>query len=818
MKKYLAITLVIVALLAAIGWYLRNSLIQRITGPILAEYDIEIVDVSLDALATNDATIGYLELVHAKGTTVTIEGLTLPIGAADDGIKVYAAEKVSIITATRIEGEAFELARLIDQFLSLPDRLGGSKIIINEFKLAPYPAIRQLNWTINEGNQLLNGVVETIEFAASLQHIDSSTHSIAFVLPDDSTGADAEQTIHGKMARNDGKIVIKGESDLGLPRWEDITKFAGIVPVGIGFDSGTTKLEYDVAIPFDASQSPALTATMTPTSPLRLDYTVESGDLARIEIRNGAPVEINATFPDGTWRLKQADASLLVNYEDWHDVPVSIEDLSCQAGPDCTVSAKISMTDADLPFGTVEQLNTASVQKVTFPPAGLRVELQPGASLLASGVNASGTEIATIAASLISTGELELVDAGWRISAESVDASIDSFVLTDGISASAPLFLEAITIDNRDDIPSAQFGLLVPAVQVAMNLQTIALPGLRGTVSRQNDDVEFGLSTVDLFQDGTIEGRYELDAGNGEITIADTAISFGANKLSNRTSPWNRDWDLIGGVAAVDGQASWGQAGADLVLNGQASVKVTDFSGFYSDSVFAGLSTRIEASYDNERGLGVQPSRLSIALVETGLPIENISADYSLASDLQGANVENLRMAAFGGIITADPFSFHTDNDSNTVILKAESMEISDILTLKEFDALRVSGRIGAELPITITQEGITVAAGTLTGEAPGGVIRYTSGDTADKPDTSSIGLVKEALSHFKYDTLTSEVSYNRDGDLELQMQLNGRNPDMEGSRPVILNLNVENNVPQMLKSLQAARAVEEILERHLAE
>ena len=65
---------------------------------------------------------------------------------------------------------------------------------------------------------------------------------------------------------------------------------------------------------------------------------------------------------------------------------------------------------------------------------------------------------------------------------------------------------------------------------------------------------------------------------------------------------------------------------------------------------------------------------------------------------------------------------------------------------------------------------------------------------------------------------MTSELSYNREGDLELAMQLKGRNPDMEGSRPVILNLNVENNVPQMLKSLQAARAVEELLERRLAE
>jgi lysine/ornithine N-monooxygenase len=77
---------------------------------------------------------------------------------------------------------------------------------------------------------------------------------------------------------------------------------------------------------------------------------------------------------------------------------------------------------------------------------------------------------------------------------------------------------------------------------------------------------------------------------------------------------------------------------------------------------------------------------------------------------------------------------------------------------------------------------------------------------------------VTTALSNFEYESLTSEVNYSLEGDLNLQMRLAGRNPDMEDSRPVVLNLGVVNNVPQMLKSLQAARAVEEILENRLLE
>ena len=81
-RKALTIAAAFIIVLLLGGWLLRNALIQRFSGPLLAKFDIELVDVSLDALATSKARIGYLELVHAKGTTVKIEGLTLPIGRA----------------------------------------------------------------------------------------------------------------------------------------------------------------------------------------------------------------------------------------------------------------------------------------------------------------------------------------------------------------------------------------------------------------------------------------------------------------------------------------------------------------------------------------------------------------------------------------------------------------------------------------------------------------------------------------------------------------------------------------------------------------
>ena len=71
-----------------------------------------------------------------------------------------------------------------------------------------------------------------------------------------------------------------------------------------------------------------------------------------------------------------------------------------------------------------------------------------------------------------------------------------------------------------------------------------------------------------------------------------------------------------------------------------------------------------------------------------------------------------------------------------------------------------------------------------------------------------------EALSNYHYSIFQTEADYLETGDLELSMTLRGRNPDMDKSRPIHLNLNVTDNIPMLLKSLQAGRAITDMVSR----
>jgi len=98
--------------------------------------------------------------------------------------------------------------------------------------------------------------------------------------------------------------------------------------------------------------------------------------------------------------------------------------------------------------------------------------------------------------------------------------------------------------------------------------------------------------------------------------------------------------------------------------DGQSSLRLKDLAGYYGETAFTGLSTSLEADYGSGKGFTVQPSSITVDLIETGLPIENISASYTLYPNEMAFDMADLRMEAFGGVIRADPFSFRTASKS----------------------------------------------------------------------------------------------------------------------------------------------------------
>ncbi len=820
--KYLAIALAIVAILASIAWFLRGTIIQRISNPILLEYGLEVTDVSLDALATSNATVSYLELEHENGTTIAIDDLTLPIGKSPTGIKTFTAEKVTIVASPASDIEPLAMAQVIGQLLLLPNGLPNTVVDVAQFSMAPYSTVRDLQWVTTETKQTLTASMDSIDLSAEVVRIAHASYE-GLVSVRDASGTSGKQSITVSIQQTNTGISLSGASALDLPAWTSIltsiSASLGITPASVEVETGAAELQFDAEILNDARRTASVNAYITLSTPLQFTYSGTPDVVSSVSIESASPIELKATFPQVQWSINQQQASLRVSYGQWNEIPVSVSNVTCESGPSCFMNIDLAVDAADLSFAKASRLELSAAQDILFHDDGFQVHVHPNAELSLIEVSSPDMELARLNARLMSDATLELADAGWQLVAESIDANIESLSLDDNITFTAPVSLRNIVVSESDQGLAAKVVFDSASSQATWDDSLIALPGFKGDLSLQGADVTIALATVGLHKEkeANIQAQHNLDSNTGQLSIDDAALSFSAQELSDRVSPWPYDWDISAGTFSGELQLNWEKADSDWPLSGQSSIRMTDLAGAYDDTAFAGLSTSLRAVYDTETGFTVEPAKIDVALIEVGLPVENISADYTLNPNELSVAVENLRMTAFGGIMQADPFNYQLRRDRNSLVLRAESIELRELLSLKEFEAIELSGSISAELPVTIEGNAVTIANGRLTGEAPGGVIRYLPAIVPDDAGTSSIGLLTRALSNFEYETLTAKVDYSKDGDLNLQMQLAGRNPDLEDNRPIVLNLGVENNIPRMLESLQAARTVAEILEKRIA-
>ena len=315
---------------------------------------------------------------------------------------------------------------------------------------------------------------------------------------------------------------------------------------------------------------------------------------------------------------------------------------------------------------------------------------------------------------------------------------------------------------------------------------------------------------------GTAEILHDLADGRGELRFDDLRLDIDILNFSEAFAEWPYEWDVTSGTWQIEGVVSWRQTPSGFTYEGQSLHRIDALAGSYGEVGFLGFSTEAELSLESDSTPAVAPGSFELALVDIGFPIEDISGRYMI--DLAELNVEfeGVGMSALGGSVRIAPFRYDIDAASNDIVLSVEGVQLPLMVGLADLDSVDISGSVSGGVPISVRNGSIVVEEGFLEADPPGGAIRYQGG-SALADDQTQLGIVTRTLENFRFEELTSEVHYSEQGDLKLQMRLTGTNPDVDPDQPVILNLGIENNIPQMLRSLQATRSIEELLEEKLS-
>lgn len=313
-----------------------------------------------------------------------------------------------------------------------------------------------------------------------------------------------------------------------------------------------------------------------------------------------------------------------------------------------------------------------------------------------------------------------------------------------------------------------------------------------------------------------IQHFFYRDTGTIEVQLAPLEFSSNA-PLSGLMDQDYYDFDLEAGKVSGRADVSWSldQSGT-WRWGGPVAIDFEDLSGFVNDTLFIDFNSRLFAEITTPFGL-LSGNSLSASIdsVDPGMPLRSLGWEYGFDTNQQTLNISDFEASLLGGALEIPSFTYLAQQGQQQLNIILSSLEMAEIVALADYPNVTIDGRVSGYLPLVWSDESVTIENGLVGALSPGGIIRYTP--TAASPSNNpSIKLVNDALSNYQYRLLDTQVDYAENGDLEMAVQLQGNNPDMNNGQAINLNVNISDNVPTLLRSLQAGRSISDELERQL--
>lgn len=318
--------------------------------------------------------------------------------------------------------------------------------------------------------------------------------------------------------------------------------------------------------------------------------------------------------------------------------------------------------------------------------------------------------------------------------------------------------------------------------------------------------------------------RQNFANGDGHVQVQTNNLNFdpGNLTLADVLSPLPVDADLIAGDLHAQATFDWklpeSKTSFELQqwqLRGNLVTEATELAGFYEDTAFAGFNTVARWQLQPDLTLHHQgTSELRLAELNPGIQIHNLQTRYHYDTMGKQLNLQDSQLTLFDGLVTAEPFvlDFSTSPAAGSEFnVQIDGIDISEVLSLAAYNQINASGLIDGNLPVSLTGLTPVITGGILQARAPGGSIRYNAGQGPS--GNQSLDLVYQALAHYQYESLQTTVDYAESGELQLGMQLQGLSPELNNGQRINLNLNISDDIPALLQSLQAAQNVSDRLE-----
>ena len=471
---------------------------------------------------------------------------------------------------------------------------------------------------------------------------------------------------------------------------------------------------------------------------------------------------------------------------------LSAKDLTVRGTMSLVPGQHLAMT---LEEGFAIRLGDTRLGDAAVDLAGIELE-QPLVVTIPSGEDATamlGAGQFRFQHSGLSHPAFRLESGAMELKLEETDLSTGA--ITGQIHAGAPVFMAADTQWNTSDVEG----------RVTLAADAVTLDGglvLDNTGTRIRYDL--------THDPATNSGKLDFRSGDQPVQpLAESLRTLGA--------PLPAELLLLSGSASLTGEARW-NGELESVSTG---ISLKNTGGRFGKAWFSGL----ESSF----GLALYPalsgesSRFSVQVIDLGIPITNLTARISLATadDKQPVITMNgLNARILDGRVTGNRIQIDLNRRSNSFTLAFTDISLAELVRLQQFEDIDAIGKLSGTLPITVGPAGLSVTKGKASAKAPGGYIRYRPKDGGELFGSSSMEteMLLKALDDYQYEELDAAMAYKPDGQLTMQLQIKGRSPGLHATRPLHLNLNLDQNILSLIESLRAVDGLNDRIDRAVKE
>lgn len=235
---------------------------------------------------------------------------------------------------------------------------------------------------------------------------------------------------------------------------------------------------------------------------------------------------------------------------------------------------------------------------------------------------------------------------------------------------------------------------------------------------------------------------------------------------------------------------------------GNVNLELDNLTGQLFGSRFSSLSLQAHTNIPKPELFQLKGTT---KLIEAPILISDLSVEgaLELTNEIPVFKPATLNFNALGARFEFDSQNASPLSDNCSYLpLKITGLELEQVMALYPDSNIRATGTLSGLLPISYCQQGLTIHPAALKSDS-GGSIKLP---TTLRAGHESVDLAFQALQDFDYSELEATLAMEADGEMKIALKFSGVSNSLPKPVPIALNLNVEENLWKLLKSISASK------------